>query len=83
MTKKKAHPHSRKNKNKTKNNNNCCFFLRKGLEAVFHQQDTITHHLLPFIPTFIQSWSFEINERYSFFIRDAFFQIELDQMQYF
>lgn len=48
----------------------------------FNQKDTVTHHLLPLILSFIQSWSFKINESYSFFIRDAIFQIELDQMQY-
>lgn len=63
---------------------NCCFFpLRKELETNFNQKDTVTHHLLPFNLSFIQSWNFKINESYSFFICDAIFQIELNQMQYF
>lgn len=59
------------------------FRLRKELETNFNQKDTVTHHLLPFIVSFIQSWNFKINESYSFFICDAIFQIELNQMQYF
>lgn len=62
---------------------NCSFLpLRKGQENNFNEKDTVTHRLLPFILSFIQSGSFKINESYSLFIGDAVLQVELHQMQH-